>query len=93
MLPGAMAPLVVAASLGVADAIIGESALSFLGFGIARRRSSLGQMLQNFREYFYSNSERILYPALVLDRPSSCRASFLGDGLRDALDPRQRVES
>jgi len=92
MLPGAMAPLVVALSLGVADAIIGESALSFLGFGIAPPEVSLGQMLQNYKEYFYSNSERILYPALVLIAIVMC-ASFLGDGLRDALDPRQRVES
>ncbi len=92
MLPGAMAPLVVALSLGVADAIIAESALSFLGFGIAPPEISLGQMLQNYREYFYSNSERILYPALVLIA-IVLSASFLGDGLRDALDPRQRVES
>ena len=92
MLPGAMAPLVVAMSLGVADAIIGESALSFLGFGIAPPEVSLGQMLQGYREYFYSNSERILYPAVVLIAIVMC-ASFLGDGLRDALDPRQRVES
>jgi peptide/nickel transport system permease protein len=92
MLPGAMAPLVVALSLGVADAIIGESALSFLGFGIAPPEVSLGQMLQNYKEYFYSNSERILYPAVVLIAIVMC-ASFLGDGLRDALDPRQRVES
>jgi len=92
MLPGAMAPLVVALSLGVADAIIGESALSFLGFGIAPPEISLGQMLQNYREYFYSNSERILYPALVLVA-IVLSASFLGDGLRDALDPRQRVEN
>ncbi len=92
MLPGAMAPLVVALSLGVADAIIGESALSFLGFGIAPPEISLGQMLQNFREYFYANSERILYPALVLIA-IVLSASFLGDGLRDALDPRQRVEN
>jgi peptide/nickel transport system permease protein len=92
MLPGAMAPLVVASSLGVADAIIGESALSFLGFGIAPPEVSLGQMLQNYKEYFYSNSERILYPALALMAIVLC-ASFLGDGLRDALDPRQRVES
>jgi ABC-type dipeptide/oligopeptide/nickel transport system permease subunit len=92
MLPGAMAPLVVALSLGVADAIIGESALSFLGFGIAPPEISLGQMLQNYRDYFYSNSERILYPALVLIA-IVLSASFLGDGLRDALDPRQRVEN
>ena len=49
-------------------------------------------MLQNFREYFYNHPERILYPALVLI-VIVMWASFLGDGLRDALDPRQRVES
>jgi len=92
MLPGAMAPLVVAASLGVADAIIGESALSFLGFGIAPPEVSLGQMLQDFKQYFFASSERILYPAIALIIVVLC-ASFLGDGLRDALDPRQRVES
>ena len=92
MLPGAMAPLVVASSLGVADAIIGESALSFLGFGIAPPLVSLGQMLQGYRDYFYSNPELIFYPGVVLIVIVLC-ASFLGDGLRDALDPRQRVES
>jgi peptide/nickel transport system permease protein len=92
MLPGAMAPLVVALSLGVADAIIGESALSFLGFGIAPPEISLGQMLQNFREYFFASPERIFYPGIALILIVLC-ASFLGDGLRDALDPRQRVES
>lgn len=92
MLPGAMAPLVVASTLGVADAIIGESALSFLGFGIAPPEVSLGQLLQDYRQYFYESSERILYPAIALIIVVLC-ASFLGDGLRDALDPRQRVES
>ena len=92
MLPGATAPLVVACSLGVADAIIGESALSFLGFGIAPPQTSLGQMLQGYKEYFYDHPERIFYPGIVLVAIVLC-ASFLGDGLRDALDPRQRVES
>ena len=92
MLPGATAPLVVACSLGVADAIIGEAALSFLGFGIAPPEVSLGQMLQNYNEYFYDHPELIFYPGLVLVIIVLC-ASFIGDGLRDALDPRQRVES
>jgi len=92
MLPGAMAPLIVACSLGVADAIIGEAALSVLGFGIAPPEISLGQMLNGYREYFYAHPERIFYPGLVLVVIVLC-ASFLGDGLRDALDPRQRVES
>ena len=92
MLPGAMAPLVVACSLGVADAIIGESALSFLGFGIAPPQVSLGQMLQGYKEYFYNHPELIFYPGIVLVVIVLC-ASFLGDGMRDALDPRQRVEN
>lgn len=91
LLPGALAPLVVACALGVADSVITESALSVLGFGIAPPDVSLGQMLGNFRDYFYSNPERILYPGILLVIIVLC-ASFLGDGLRDALDPRQRVE-
>ena len=69
--------------------IIGESALSVLGFGIAPPEISLGQMLNDYREYFYAHPERILYPGIVLVVIVLC-ASFLGDGLRDALDPRQR---
>ena len=92
MLPSAMAPLVVACALGVADAIITEAALSYLGFGIARPEPSLGNMLNNAREYFYANPERIFYPGILLILLVLC-ASFLGDGLRDALDPRQKVKA
>jgi len=91
LLPGAMAPLVVACALGVADSVIIESALSFLGFGVAPPEVSLGQMLNNANEYFFENPERILYPGVMLVSIVLC-ASFLGDGLRDALDPRQKVE-
>lgn len=91
LLPGALAPLVVAAALGVADSVITESALSVLGFGIAPPDVSLGQMLGNFRESLYSNPERIFYPGILLVTIVLC-ASFLGDGLRDALDPRQKVD-
>jgi peptide/nickel transport system permease protein len=92
MLPGATAPLVVAASLGVADAIIGEAALSVLGFGIAPPEISLGQMLLGYRDFFFTHQELIFYPGIMLVVIVLC-ASFLGDGLRDALDPRQRVET
>ncbi len=91
LLPGALAPLVVACALGVADSVITESALSVLGFGIAPPEVSLGQMLGNFRDYFYDNPERIFYPGIALVIIVLC-ASFLGDGLRDALDPRQKVD-
>ena len=49
MLPPALAPIVVAATLGIADSVVVESALSFLGFGIGRDSASLGTMLQNAR--------------------------------------------
>jgi peptide/nickel transport system permease protein len=92
MLPSAMAPLVVASALGVADAMITEAALSFLGFGIGQPEASLGNMLNNARQYFYEHSERIFYPGFALILLVLC-ASFLGDGLRDALDPRQKVNT
>jgi ABC-type dipeptide/oligopeptide/nickel transport system permease subunit len=92
MLPAAMAPLVVASALGVADSVVVEAALSFLGFGISLPEASLGNMLNSVQEYFYSHPERIFYPGFVLILLVLC-ASFLGDGLRDALDPRQRIRS
>jgi peptide/nickel transport system permease protein len=92
MLPPAMAPIVVAATLGIADSVVVESALSFLGFGIGRDSASLGTMLQNALDYFNSGPLKVVYPGVVLIL-IVLSASFLGDGLRDALDPRQRVET
>ncbi len=91
MLPPALAPIVVAATLGIADSVVVESALSFLGFGIGRDSASLGTMLQNALDYFNSGPLKVVYPGIVLIL-IVLSASFLGDGLRDALDPRQRVE-
>ncbi|MBA3587958.1 MAG: ABC transporter permease [Chloroflexi bacterium] len=91
MLPPAMAPIVVAATLGIADSVVVESALSFLGFGIGGEGASLGTMLQNAQNYFFSGPLKVLYPGVVLIL-IVLSASFLGDGLRDALDPRQRVD-
>ncbi|MBA2556757.1 MAG: ABC transporter permease [Chloroflexi bacterium] len=92
MLPAAMAPLVVAAALGVADSVVVEAALSFLGYGISPPDASLGNLLNDAQTTFFRNPERALYPGTVLVLIVLC-ASFLGDGLRDALDPRQRIES
>jgi peptide/nickel transport system permease protein len=91
MLPSALAPLIVAAALGVADSVVTEAALSFLGFGISPPEASLGNMLTDSQEYFFRAPERAFYPGIVLILIVLC-ASFLGDGLRDALDPRQRIE-
>ena len=89
MLPPAMAPIIVAATLGVADSVVVEAALSFLGFGISQPEASLGNMLTEARTYFFRNPWLVAWPGLVLVL-IVMSASFLGDGLRDALDPRQR---
>ena len=89
MLPPALAPIIVAATLGVADSVVIEAALSFLGFGISQPEASLGNMLTEARTYFLRNPWLVAWPGLVLVA-IVMSASFLGDGLRDALDPRQR---
>jgi peptide/nickel transport system permease protein len=89
MLPPAMAPIIVAATLGVADSVVVEAALSFLGFGISQPEASLGNMLTEARTYFFRNPWLVVWPGMVLVM-IVMSASFLGDGLRDALDPRQR---
>ena len=91
MLPPALAPIIVAASLGVADSVVVEAALSFLGFGIAATQASLGTLLNVAFEYLNREPYLVLFPSVVLVL-IVLAANFLGDGLRDALDPRQRVE-
>jgi peptide/nickel transport system permease protein len=90
MLPSAMAPLIVAAALGVADSVVTEAALSFLGFGISPPEASLGNMLNGATTLFLRDPIQVFYPGIVLILIVLC-ASFLGDGLRDALDPRQKI--
>ncbi len=92
MIPSSMAPVVVAATLGIADSVIIEASLSYLGFGIAPPEASLGNMLTHAQDFFYRAPLMAWYPGVVLILVVLA-ASFLGDGLRDALDPRQRVES
>jgi peptide/nickel transport system permease protein len=92
ILPAALAPVVVAATLGIADSVVAEAALSFLGFGISPPDASLGNLLKNFEEDLQVRPWILLYPSVTIVLVVLA-ASFLGDGLRDALDPRQRVES
>ncbi len=91
MLPAALAPVVVAATLGIADSVVAEAALSFLGFGISPPDASLGNLLKNFQEDLQIRPWLLVYPSVAIIL-IVLAASFLGDGLRDALDPRQRIE-
>jgi len=92
ILPAALAPVVVAATLGIADSVVAETALSFLGFGISPPDASLGNLLKNFEEDIQVRPHLLVPPSVTIVLVVLA-ASFLGDGLRDALDPRQRVES
>lgn len=91
MLPPALAPIIVAASLGVADSVVVEAALSFIGFGISAEQASLGTLLNIAFEYLNREPYLVLFPSIVLVL-IVLAANFIGDGMRDALDPRQRVE-
>ena len=91
MLPAAMAPVIVAATLAIADSVVVEATLSYLSFGISPPEASLGNMLTNALEFFFRSPLLIFIPGITLILVV-LSASFMGDGLRDALDPRQRVK-
>jgi peptide/nickel transport system permease protein len=91
ILPASLAPVVVAATLGIADSVVAEASLSFLGFGISPPEASLGNLLKNFDEDLQVRPWLLVPPAVTIVLVV-LSASFLGDGLRDALDPRQRIE-
>ena len=90
LLPNALAPVIVAATLAVGGAILGESALSFLGLGIQPPTPSWGNMLQRAQEYIWNAPYLAIFPGLFIFL-TVLSFNFLGDGLRDALDPRLRV--
>jgi peptide/nickel transport system permease protein len=88
MLPNTLGPVVVNGTLAVADAIILEAFLSFLGFGIADPTPSLGKLVAGGQQFPQKWWLTVL-PGLVLVLIVIC-VNFVGDGLRDALDPQQR---
>lgn len=87
ILPNAMAPVIVAATLGVAYAILYESALSYLGLGVQPPLPTWGNMLSQAQAYLLNAPMLVLFPGLAIFL-TVLAINFLGDGLRDALDPR-----
>jgi peptide/nickel transport system permease protein len=86
ILPQTVPSLIVAGSLGVAAAILTEAAMSFLGLGVTPPTPSWGNMLMNSQRYIYSAPLLSVYPGLLIFL-TVLGYNFLGDGLRDALDP------
>ncbi|HET8999011.1 MAG TPA: ABC transporter permease [bacterium] len=90
LVPNALAPVIVAATLIVGGAILTEAALSFLGIGIQPPVPSWGNMLQNAQDFILSAPRLAIYPGVMIFLTVLC-FNFLGDGLRDALDPRLKL--
>jgi peptide/nickel transport system permease protein len=87
LIPNAIAPIVVAATLNVARAILLESYISFLGYGIQPPVPSWGNMLNNAQEFLSTSPWLAIFPGVAITLAVT-GFNFLGDGLRDALDPR-----
>ncbi len=87
MLPNALAPVIVAATLGVASAILSEAYISFLGMGVRPPTATWGSMLENAYEYIEQAPWLWFFPGLLIIL-TVMSINFVGDGLRDALDPR-----
>ena len=79
----------VAAALGVAAAIITESALSFLGLGFPPSFPTWGRLLFDSKDYLPTNPWRVIWPGIMISL-TVISVNFIGDGLRDALDPKLR---
>jgi peptide/nickel transport system permease protein len=90
LIPNALTPVIVGATLGVGNAIIVESSLSFLGLGITPPTPSWGNMLQDAQSTMLSAPWLTIFPGLAILLTVLC-VNFLGDGLRDGLDPRLRT--
>jgi len=89
ILPNTLAPVLVAATLNTANAILLESYISFLGYGIQPPQASWGNMLTNAQSDFQVDPWLAVFPGLAITLAVTS-FNFLGDGLRDALDPRIR---
>lgn len=89
ILPNVLSPIMVSATLGIANAIITESALSFLGLGFPPDFATWGRLLYDAVDYLQQRPERTLWPGLAISL-TVLSVNYIGDGLRDALDPRAR---
>ncbi|NGQ96316.1 ABC transporter permease [Brevibacillus sp. SYP-B805] len=90
LIRNATAPIIVNATLMVGTAILSESALSYLGLGVQAPQTSWGLMLSNAQEFMLIDPLQALYPGLCI-LIVVLAVNFIGDGVRDALDPRKKM--
>jgi len=89
--PNVLSPIMVAATLGIAAAIINESALSFLGLGFPSDFPTWGRLLYDGKDFLTITPSLVFWPGLFISL-TVLSVNFIGDGLRDALDPRIRSQ-
>ena len=89
ILPNAVQPLIVQASLGMAGAVLSEASLSFLGLGIPPPAPSWGTMIEEARQFFSTSPHVLFFPGAAIAL-TVLAFNFIGDGLREYLDPKQR---
>jgi len=87
MIPNALAPIIVSATLNLGGVIIYESALSFLGFGVQPPVPTWGNMLNEYQSDMWTQPAKVFYPGLAIF-VVNLSFNYMGDALRDALDPR-----
>ncbi len=91
ILPNTLQPLIVQSAIGMAGAVLAEATLSFLGLGVPPPSASWGAMLNDARSHLFDAPHLVIFPALAV---MLCVLSFnfIGDALRDYLDPRTRLD-
>jgi peptide/nickel transport system permease protein len=90
MMPNALPPIIVGATLALGGVIVLESALSFLGFGVQPPAATWGNMLQGVQKDMFTAPWKALYPGFAIFT-MSLAFNYFGDGLRDAIDPRLKL--
>ena len=91
ILPNIIQPVIVQAAIGMAGAILAEATMSFLGLGVPPPTASWGSMLNDARSHLFDSPHLVLFPAAAV-MLAVLSFNFIGDGLRDYLDPRARIE-
>ncbi len=92
ILPNIIQPVVVQAAIGMAGAILAEATMSFLGLGVPPPTASWGAMLNDGRAHLFDAPHLVIFPALAV-MLAVLSFNFIGDAMRDYLDPRARIEA
>ena len=92
ILPNIIQPIIVQAAIGMAGAILAEATMSFLGLGVPPPTASWGTMLNDGRSHLFDAPHLVIFPALAV-MLAVLSFNFIGDALRDYLDPRSRLEA